>query len=115
MVLTCTSHSANVVGKIMIRAEECPLPLARQFEQWWSNLISTCPRARSLFHTLCKKSVVRSSEIRWFCWFEVIDQLYVQAVAVEGVIKSEEDFGSELRMKLKALLEEETVEGQKLS
>lgn len=108
--LTCISHSSNVVGKIMMRKENCPLPLARQFESWWSHLMSTCPRARTLFRENSGVSVVRSSEIRWFCWYEIINQVYVHAVAVRAVITSNEDFGSELRNNLNTLLAEGTVQ-----
>lgn len=93
----------------MIRADGPPLPLARQFESWWSQLLSTCPRARVLFRLHSGATAKRSSEIRWFCWFEIINQAYEYSGSVRHIIMHEEEFGQELRNKLRGLIADDVV------
>ena len=96
----CISHAANVTGKTMLTA----LPLARQFEAWWSNLVETCPRARALFRAHANAAVERSSQTRWFTWWEISNQAYEKSASVHHVIFHEDDFGDELRQKLRDLV-----------
>ena len=86
----CISHSSNVVGKLMLRQENCPLPLAKRFEEIWSQLLNTSPRARSLFQQHSHQTAKRSSDIRWFCWFEIIQQAYLHFDSVQHVIQHQD-------------------------
>ena len=96
----CISHAANVVGKVSLTA----LPLARQFESWWSNLLETCPRARGLFRAHSNVSAKRSSQTRWFTWWEISNQAYEHSASVRHVVFHQDDFGDELRTKLRDLI-----------
>lgn len=108
--LICAAHSANVVGKVMMTGPDCPTPLAKRFESLWSQLMNQCPRARHLFKIAAGEATQRSSEIRWFCWFEIIAQAYKNSAAVRMLIFHDEDFASELRGSLREMLTPGVVE-----
>ena len=108
--LICVSHGANVIGKIMIRKDNCPLPRVKRFESKWSQLMNCSPRARTLFQMYTGRSVCRSSEIRWFCWFEIIDQVFDNFNHVCEIINDPDDFATELRESLGELVAQGVVE-----
>ena len=110
----CTSHSASVVGKVLITGTEYPLPKARQFESLWSQHMNVCPRARVLFRLYSGEGAKRSSDIRWFCWYEIIDQAYEKSGSVRQVILHPDDFAQELREKLSILLQDDVVQDLRL-
>lgn len=99
-----SKRSTSVVGKILTRKTDCPLALAKKLEQVWSNLITTCPRARGIFRLLAGVSAKRTSEIRLFCWHDIITQIYDYSAAVHAVITDPGDFAPELRGKLRDLI-----------
>ena len=100
----CVTHGASIIGKIMLRKDNCPLPLARKLESLWSNLMTTSPRARGVFFDSANESAKRSSEIRFYCAHEILCQVYDQSAAVNAVIMHASEFAPEIRAKLRDLI-----------
>jgi hypothetical protein len=99
----CISHSSNVVGKIFLDV----LPLAKTFQEKWSQMMSTSDTAKRLFRGLAHQAPVGSSEIRWYSWLENIKQIFLQSAAVNAVVHDEGSFSEALRGSMKTMLANE--------
>ena len=98
--VTCVSHRANIIGKRL----KTIMPLAAKFEESWSYLTNNCPTARRMFLHQAGEPAMRSSEIRWYCWYEIIAQVEKKWDAVVSIITDNREFFKETRQKLRDML-----------
>jgi hypothetical protein len=98
--VTCVSHRANIIGKRL----KTIMPLAAKFEESWSYLTNNCPTARRMFLHQAGEPAMRSSEIRWYCWYEIIAQVEKKWDAVVSIITDDREFFKETRQKLRDML-----------
>jgi len=98
--LICISHSSNVVGKTLLLC----LPLAKRFEEKWSAMITVSYTARQLFKEFAEESAVSTSEVRWYTWFEDINQIFQKAAAVSYVVNHESEFSQSNRDAMREML-----------
>jgi hypothetical protein len=98
--VTCVSHRANIIGKRL----KTIMPLAAKFEESWSYLTNNCPTARRMFLHQAGEPAMRSSEIRWYCWYEIIAQVEKKWDAVVSIITDDREFFKETRQKQRDML-----------
>lgn len=102
----CISHSANVVGKLAWTF----LPLAKRFQEKWSNMLTISFRARQLFFAHSLVPAEMSSETRWYSAWEVCKQIYSQSAAVRTVVHADGDFSESLRTSMRDMLADNVVQ-----
>jgi hypothetical protein len=97
----CISHSACVVGKEILVC----LPLAKRFEEKWSQMNETSFRSRQLFSNHSGESCLRASETRWYSRYEIIVQIYDKSGSVNFVVGHADEFSESLRSDLKDMIQ----------
>lgn len=113
--IVCISHSANNVGVIQKNnSHGMNLEHAKKFEELWSYIMNVSPRARAHFRNAAQTEPMRSSEVRWFCWWEILNQVYEKSAAVREVVFHEEEFCEQSREGLRELLAPQNVKKTRL-
>jgi hypothetical protein len=104
--ITCVSHRANVTGKKLLATAD----LVAAFEKPWSYMTKNSLAARKLFKEESGESAEGFSDIRWYCWLEIVSQVQRQWDAVVAVVNSDDDFFPESREKLKEMMTADQVD-----
>ena len=68
-------------------------------------MMSTSDLAKKRFKVYAQEAPVGTNEVRWFCWYENVKQIYTKSASVNQVIYDERVFAESLRGDMKAMLD----------
>lgn len=104
--LVCLSHGSNVIGKIF--ATSCEL--ADKSIKLWARLVESSAMVRRLFLEQAGEIAERMSQVRWYCWHNIGEQIRKFYSIIRGIVINQNIGNDATRQQLDILLRHQELE-----